>query len=39
MAALGFGAPCVGEWMGEGPTTENRTVGIVVNEGGDANLV
>lgn len=39
MAALGLRAPCVGEWMGEGPTTENMTVGIVVDAGGDANLV
>lgn len=39
MADLGLGAPCVGEWMGEGPTTENMTVRIVVDAVGDANLV
>ena len=35
MAALGLGAPHVGEWMGEGPTTANRTEGMVADAGGD----
>lgn len=35
MAALRLQAPCVGEWMREGPARENRAVGIVVDAGGD----
>lgn len=35
MAALGLGALWVGEWMGEGPTTEDRTEGMVVDGVGD----
>lgn len=35
MTALELGAPCVGEQMGQGPPTENRTVGMVVGAGSD----
>lgn len=34
-AAVWFGVAYVGEWMGEGPAIENRTVGIMVDAGGD----